>query len=214
MKTLLLTAFEPFGPYTKNVSKKLVQKLQGTMLKNDTSNEINIVGVVLPIEFHRFRKVLQHEVEKYSPHIVVGLGMDFKDQSSLSFELLAHRTPSYGTTISDNKGIFGQNKKLDTLAEELRLPNEHQLTNIITKIDGIELSEHAGGFMCETVFRDLIRLSENGTKFQPIFIHVPHTKNLLQESKKLEEHTHYESIEKQEMILKEVLTRLIQVSTT
>jgi len=156
MNTILLTGFKPFGPYRVNVAEMLVDQLNGQILEIDQDVRVQIVGVKLPMNFRVFRQTLAQAIIKVKPKLVIGLGMDFKDLAHLSFELVAHRRPKYGTRIPDEEGNFGVNQDLDKLSETLRLPNESQIKSIIKTVKGIELSEDAGGYMCETVLRDLI----------------------------------------------------------
>jgi hypothetical protein len=133
--------------------------------------------------------------------------MDFKDLDHLSFEVVAHRGPNYGI-LKDTLGEAGSNADLDSLLDILELPNKKELIKQVYPLAGVGVSENAGGHMCETVLRDLIRLSNSGSNFQPCFIHVPHTKDILEDSKLLEEHKNYLDIEKQKSVLMEVVLML------
>jgi pyrrolidone-carboxylate peptidase len=62
--------------------------------------------------------------------------------------------------------------------------------------------------MCETVLRDSIRLSDNGKKFQPLFIHLPHTPELLVQSIKLDKHIHSMTEDEQKKIIKSVIKKI------
>lgn len=205
MERLLLTGFEPFGPYSKNVAAELVDRLDGQILEISDGIRVQIVGLRLLIRFRDFREILREAVAEHQPKVAIGLGMDFKDQPKLALELLAHRSPQYGTEITDTEDQVGPNDDLDELDEKIRLPNEEKIKLAIAQIAGIDTSENAGRHMCETILRDLIRNSENGQQFQPAFIHVPHTADQLEESKALDEHTQHMPIEEQEAVLKKVL---------
>ncbi len=91
------------------------------------------------------------------------------------------------------------------MPETIRIPNEEHIKSAISAINGIEFSEDAGRHMCETVLRDLIRMSEGGKKFQPGFIHLPHTADLLSDSVHLDKHEKSMSIEQQIAIVKKVI---------
>jgi pyrrolidone-carboxylate peptidase len=134
--------------------------------------------------------------------------MDFKDLKHLSFELSANVMPQYGENIKDTKENLGLNIPLDELVETIRIPNEKHMKNAIAQINGIKTSENAGRHMCETIFRDLIRLSNRGKRFQPSFIHVPHTPDLLTTSVQLDEHKKSMSLEEQKAIIEAVIKRI------
>jgi pyrrolidone-carboxylate peptidase len=134
--------------------------------------------------------------------------MDFKDTSNLSLEVVAHALPEYGTKIKDKDGKIGKTIALDTLPKIIRIPNEKKVETAITKIKEIKISENAGRHMCETVLRDSIRLSDHGKKFQPIFIHLPHTPELLVQSIKLDKHIHSMTEDEQKKIIKSVIKKI------
>lgn len=205
---ILLAGFEQFGPYSYNVAESLVDELNGEVI--DISNDIrlHIMGIKLPINFDTFREVLAESTQRIKPSIAVGLGMDFKDLDNLALELSANSKPQYGTDIKDEKGQTGDNKALDELTGIIRVPNESKIKQAISQIDGIKISENAGRHMCETILRDLIRLSDGGKIFQPAFIHLPHTPDLLAESANLDVHTHSMPLEQQREIVRTVVRNI------
>lgn len=213
MNTILVCGFERFGPYSHNVAEQCVRQLDGWQFTSDY-HIWRVVGLVLPLCFRDFRQLLNASIEQTKPIIALGLGLDFKDQSDLAFELVAHRQPRYDEALPDNEGKQGSNTALDDLAEVLRVPNENALSALIAKVAGINLSEQAGGYTCETVLRDLIRLSREGKKFQPAFIHLPHTKDLLLESRQLVEHYYAKPLSEQISVLKTVLRALTTLSSS
>ncbi len=208
---VLLAGFEPFCPYRNNVAERLVDELNGKVIEVKEGIRIQIVGLKLPINFRTFREVLSAALPSIQPKIAVGLGMDFKDLVHLSFELLAHSVPEYGTDIRDTEGNVGHNYSLDELPAVIKVPNEEAMKRAIQDVVGIELSENAGGHMCETVLRDLIRLSEDGAQFQPGFIHLPHTPDLLADSLKLDPHTLSMPLAQQREVVKAVIAKMGEI---
>jgi pyrrolidone-carboxylate peptidase len=206
MKKILITGFTPFGQYMTNVSEIIAKSLDGKKF-NIGGEEVCIKAIILPINFELFRNKLEEAVNETKPIVAIGLGMDFKDLNNLSLETLANKKPNYNI-LKDSVGKIAPNKNLDNLSDELELPNKDELIKISDSIEGIEQSNNAGRWMCETVFRDLIRLSQNGKKFQPCFIHVPHTKNLLEISKSLDEHKNWMDLERQKKILLEIIMKI------
>ncbi len=202
---LLLVGFNPFGPYKKNVSKEIIKRFHGTIFPLNKKSVVKIIGLILPINYLTFRQILSRGIKEINPKIVVGLGMDFKDYKHLSFELAANKKPIYGNDIVDMRGNLGRNKSLDKLPNLIRIPNEKQIRRLISKIKGVKLSENAGRHMCETVLRDIIRFSNKGIKFQPIFIHLPHTKELAKQSIRLSRHMNYMPLNKQIKVVRGIL---------
>lgn len=205
---VLLAGFEPFGPYRNNVAEQLVDSLGGKVIEINDLTRIQIIGLKLPIHFGTFREVLENAIKEIQPIVAIGLGMDFKDLKHLSLELLAHSEPQYGTDIKDTEGKVGPIGSLDELPRVIRVPNESQITRTVSEVTGIEVSENAGGHMCETVLRDLIRLSEDGAQFQPAFIHLPHTPDLLADSRLLSAHTNSMPLEQQREIVEKIIRKL------
>ena len=205
---VLLAGFEPFGPYSYNVAEQLVDELDGEVIEVSEDTRIQIIGLKLPLNFRTFREILAEAIRDTRPEIAVGLGMDFKNLDHLSLEIEAHQEPNYGSDIQDTEGNIGPDGYLDELPKVIRVPNEAQITRAIAEVSGIELSENAGKHMCETTLRDLIRQSENGSKFQPAFIHLPHTPDLLPDSAKLNAHTQSMPLEQQREIIKAVIRNI------
>ena len=206
---VLVAGFDKFGPYPANVSGELVGRLNGTVVELQDGVRFQIVGLHLPIDFGRFRRVLSDGIQEANPVLVLGLGMDFKDLPHLSCELLARRAPLYGRGFLDEQGQEGSLADLDDLEEVLRVPHESEIRSIVEGIEGVGLSEDAGQHMCETVLRDAIRLSENGKRFQPAFLHAVHTEALIPFSEQLEAHRHWMPIDQQESIVRTTLKALL-----
>lgn len=208
---ILLAGFEKFGPYNYNVAERIVDIFDGKIIEVKNNTRLEIIGLKLPINFDTFRDVLANAISTIQPKIAIWLGMDFKDLDHPSIEFLAHAKPKYGKGIKDANGNDGKTDLLDSLPEIIRLPNTEQIKNIIRNIDNIEISEMAGRHMCETTLRDLIRLSNEGKKFQPLFIHMAHTPELLADSEKLEKHIHAMPIEKQAIVIENIIKRLSMI---
>lgn len=206
---VLLTGFESWGPYSKNVSKEVTESLDQTLIETESHIRARINSLILPIDYVHFREILERNLKSLNPSVAVGMGMDFKDLPGLSFEVLAHQIPRYGSAIVDRQKIMGRNYPLDDIPNPLELPNQEAIIPEIHTIPQVEVSENAGRHMCETVLRDLIRMSNNGIIFQPAFLHLPHTPDLLEESVLFEKHSHAMIIETQRDIVLQVLKILI-----
>ncbi len=213
---ILLAGFEPFGPYKTNVAQEVAAGLSGEkiIIRNSTTDSINeiirlkIVSIDIPIDFGRFRQVIQDAIREIRPKIAVGLGMDFEDTKRINIELAANQRPNYGDEIKDQTGNTGNNTLLDEIDGEIRIPNEAEIRSIISETRGVGISESAGGHMCETVLRDLIRESDKGKIYQPLFMHLPHTPEQLEQSEKLKFHRNSIDIEGQIEIVRNVIKKI------
>jgi pyroglutamyl-peptidase len=72
----LVTGFEPFGNYTVNPSQLIAQTLNGS-----TFNDVDIVGVVLPVDFNESVKMTTDAIQHYHPDLVMSLGLNARSQA-------------------------------------------------------------------------------------------------------------------------------------
>jgi len=205
-KRLLIAGFETWGPYTSNPAAEIAKELHDSEIK-----EMKIHGIQLPIDFASFRSTLSEKIAEIKPTIVYGIGMDFKDVDVMNVELEARQIARYGE-FSDSKGNQGGVVVLDDSFGKLTVPNKNHLERIIasTRLP-VKLSMNAGQHMCETVLRDLIRTSENGRRFMPGFIHVPHTPDQLPDSLRFAEHKYSMPLKKQIEVVRNFFEELLAV---
>jgi pyroglutamyl-peptidase len=70
MKTILLTAFEPFGGEALNASWEVARRLHGTL----TADGSRVIAMQLPCVFERALRVLEERLDSLRPQTVVALG--------------------------------------------------------------------------------------------------------------------------------------------
>lgn len=70
-KTVLVTGFEPFGPWDSNPSGEVALALNGTMV-----GSVRIAGIILPVTFNSSYIRLRQAIDRYEPAAVIALGLD------------------------------------------------------------------------------------------------------------------------------------------
>ncbi len=166
-KTILLTAFEPFGGETVNPTVRILERVT----KPDGAR---LERLVLPVVFGRSLEVLESALEEAKPDVVIALGQA-GGRSLISLERLAINLND--ARIPDNDG----NQPIDTpvapdgpAAYFSTLPLKRMLRALLD--DGIpaDLSQTAGTFVCNHVMYGLLHLLSNRyPTARGGFIHVP-----------------------------------------
>lgn len=201
---ILIAGFEEWGPYTSNPASQIVDHLHNQRLQG-----MKVHGIKLPIDFTNFRTVLRKAIEQVQPSVAYGIGMDFKDAECLHVELEARQLARYGE-FSDAHSMQSADITLDTNSQTFVIPHVKKVEQVIqaTRLP-LKLSRDAGQHMCETVLRDLITMSDNGRKFVPGFIHVPHTPEQLPDSIHFSEHKYAIQLERQIEIVRWYFEKLV-----
>ena len=198
---LTLFGFEPFGPYKTNPAAELAGKLDGSVLTTLDGTRLNVVGVQLPIDFGAFKSIIEETVRREKPDMAFGLGMGFEDGGP-ALELRARQYPNYGTDIPDKNGVFGPSDAHDGIEGDLFVPYVHRASDIVKSSgSNIRLSTNAGQHMCEATLRTLLRLGRE-LNFVSGFLHLPHTPEQLEDSKKLTPHEFSMPLDKQERMVR------------
>jgi pyrrolidone-carboxylate peptidase len=70
-KKILLMGFQKFGPYEYNIAERIVERFNNKTIKINTSTTIKIIGLKLPIDFNKFRKILATTIKNTQPEIVI-----------------------------------------------------------------------------------------------------------------------------------------------
>lgn len=157
---VLVTGFGPFEGVQENPSGLIAKALH---------DGLNIVGVELPVSYRRSLIDL-HEVlaQCKSPSLLIGLGVH--GEAGFRFEKQA------GTVFHDYPDIDGESglifcKATDVLVSRLDLASfaAALAKNTQTKA---WLSEDAGGYLCEWVYRQLLEQAD-ALACEAFFIHVP-----------------------------------------
>lgn len=162
---ILVTGFEPFGGESVNPSKAVLTPLQARFPQ--------ICISVLPVEFERSWAVLQNELERHTPQVVLCLG-EAGGRSKISLEHAAlnwadARIPDHaGAQPRDLKLLeCGPNALFSTLP--LRALEERLRALELP----VEISYSAGTYVCNALFFNLMNSLE-GTNVLAGFVHLPY----------------------------------------
>jgi len=67
---VLLTGFEPFDIYDVNPSQIIAEELNGKIIEG-----VEVIGVVLPVNFEKSLINLTCAIEDYNPTIIISMGL-------------------------------------------------------------------------------------------------------------------------------------------
>ena len=177
MRTVLLTAFEPFDQDTINPSWEAVRLLDGVLLSDD----VRIVARLLPCAFAEAPARLTEFLAQLAPEMVIAVGLA-SGRADLSVERVAINLND--ARIPDNQGL----QPIDTpvvaqgpAAYFSTLPIKAMVRAI--KAAGIDasVSHTAGTFVCNQVFYSL-QHALAGSGVRSGFIHIPTLPQLALES--------------------------------
>lgn len=167
-RPILVTGFDPFGEHTHNSSAALVEALA-------ERNDPELSCRILPTSFRRAGELIETWVDE-RPAAVVMLGLA-ASATALRLERFARNRDD--AESADNDGESRRDAKIVPFAPEVyasTLPLERFAAALRRLGTPVELSESAGGFLCNHVFyraRHALELRNLGTPCG--FVHVPAT---------------------------------------
>lgn len=164
--TILITAFEPFGGADTNPS------LQAMALLPDTWEGHALHKLQLPVEYGRAAAILQEEIRRLRPEIVISCGVA-NGRQGLTPEKVAinYRRAS----IADNAGVQYEGEPIDSAgpaAYMTSLPVEKMVEALKAAEIPAYLSLSAGAYVCNDVYYALLA-SESNLGHRGMFLHVP-----------------------------------------
>lgn len=150
MKTILVTAFEPFGGEEINPSELVLGMLP------DQIEGYSIRKLVLPVEYGISADITAAEYDRLQPSALIMLGQA-GGRSAISIETTARNHAD-----SNGPDMLRSTLPVDSLKEALE-----------SRGIPCEISDDAGGYVCNSLFYSMLRhSSETPTGF----IHVPYIK--------------------------------------
>jgi pyroglutamyl-peptidase len=172
MKRLLITGFEPFGGLKANPSADLASELAGTGVEG-----FAVRAALLPVSFGRSFEVMFNEIERFSPHYVLALGLGL-DRDKLGLERIAIN--HIDARIADNdgaqpRGVAIRRRGKDGIFSEL--PMASMLEAAIAEGVPAEISNTAGTFVCNYVMYRTLEVAKK-LDFYAGFVHIPPTERL------------------------------------
>lgn len=170
MKTVLMTAFEPFGGETVNPSWEAVRALEGKQIGGAT-----IVIRQLPVVFSEVLNVLNQALEELKPDAVLSVGQA-GGRSDITVERIGINVDD--ARIPDNAG----NQPVDEpivaggpAAYFSRLPIKAIVAAVREAGIPASVSQTAGTFTCNRVMYGLLHwLEQHQSPARAGFIHIPY----------------------------------------
>ncbi|MFG6114106.1 pyroglutamyl-peptidase I [Halobacillus sp. MO56] len=173
MKKLLLTGFEPFLDFPINPTMEIVNQLDGSKI-----NDCEIIGKVLPVDFHESGEKMLAYIEEVNPDIVIALGLA-AGRTKITPERIA---------INCNDGpVDNRGHKPDGEPIIKEAPNGLFSTLPIKKITArlqengypAEISNTAGAYLCNNVMYHALYHFHKTDQIKPAgFIHMPASHDL------------------------------------
>ena len=171
---VLVTAFEPFNGGTINPSQLILEQLE-------TPTGIELIKILLPVEFKTTTKILKELLQEHQPDIVISLGQA-GNRPEICVERVAVnldcvRSSDGARELADNAG----EKPVDVpIAEDgpaayfSTLPVWDLVAVIKAQNVAGAASYSAGTYVCNHVmYTELYEVSKNYPNMKAGFIHVP-----------------------------------------
>ncbi|MGW9827318.1 pyroglutamyl-peptidase [Brevibacterium pityocampae] len=162
--TILVTGFEPFGGDPENASEQVVVRLRD----RSWDAEVELATAILPVTWDGAAPALLEAIAAHRPDAVVALG-EAGGRAEVTPERRARNLGH--DRIPDNAGVERPAAPLDEGPEWLdsRIDPETLVEAIRGAGVPAETSRDAGAFLCNAVFRTLLR----DTDLPAAFIHLP-----------------------------------------
>ena len=171
MKRILVSGFTKFAGFSDNITEKLIKKLP------DIIGKYEIYTIILPVEYEKSFDVLNDEISRSKPNIVIATGMAYA-RKKISIERLAVNIDSSDTP--DNTGVIRKDQIIDPKGEAAYFSTLTYDSEVYSS-DHIINSYSAGTYICNDLFYRLLnsRKGKNDPKIS--FIHFPGEENLAYE---------------------------------
>ncbi len=167
-QTILLTGFEPFDGATVNPSAEIVRRLHGRK-----SGGNPIAGVVLPCRFREATAVLDREIRRLDPALVICLGQA-GGRAEITPERIAINVDD--ARIPDNAGRQPVDRPIvqrGPAAYWSKLPIKAIVTALRARDIPAAVSQTAGTFVCNHVFYGLMHALRRRRGVRGGFVHLP-----------------------------------------
>ncbi|MDO5025903.1 MAG: pyroglutamyl-peptidase I [Trueperella sp.] len=149
---ILVTGFEPFGGESENAAQLAVAQLP----QDWDHPHIELITEILPVDFRTGPAQLRQVIAQVQPDAVICVG-EAGGRTAITPELRAGKIAA--ARIPDESGYQPQRELLDAGPEflETRLDAAAQVTAIRNLGLPAALSDDAGAFVCNAVFRTVLR---------------------------------------------------------
>lgn len=185
MKTVIVTAFEPFGDFEENPTQKVLAELPAFLY------DAKIIKVTLPVIWNQAFSELLPLIDKHKPALILMLGLA-AGRTHVNIERIAINIASSKT--ADNLGQISHEKPIEKDGPDAyftNLPLEKIMQRLQRKKVPAALSNTAGTYLCNQImYQVLHHINQTESDTKAGFIHMP----LLPEQ--VTEKPHYASLEK------------------
>lgn len=165
---ILLTGFTPFGEVAINPSQLIVEKIV------EGGHFSELCAEVLPVEYAAVKRRIGQLIRDFQPQAVVCVGVA-ESRDKISLERVALNLND--ARIADNAGDLASARLIvpeGPLGYWSTLPIERMEAALKEKGIPVEISNHAGAYLCNHVFFCARHeLEQQGSSIPCGFIHVP-----------------------------------------
>ncbi len=177
MAKAIITGFVPFHIFPQNPAQAVAEHL-GKRL------DIDVVPIVLPVEYGKAREILLTALREVSPDLVLSFGLNGKI-SHIALEEIAVNIR--GSDIPDNSGMQhfgGPISRNGPVAYRSSLPIAGILEKLLSERIPVKVSYSAGVYLCNEIFYTVMQwCEESGAKGG--FVHVPMATEYLPDDPKM-----------------------------
>jgi pyrrolidone-carboxylate peptidase len=177
MKTIIITAFKPFGGYMYNPTQDIIRYVKMKSRSGEYTRKI--IGLILPCEYYGAFKLLRPYIEREKPYAIINTGFS----SSVKGIRIENRFENImNGKYPDSLGFSPQKEMIVPDADSYMYTN-HDL-NVFFKKElrnknmCIEFSNDAENFICNSLgFLTAKFIDDNKLKTKHLFFHIPWTDN-------------------------------------
>jgi pyroglutamyl-peptidase len=162
-RTILLTGFEPFGNWSRNVTREAVAALDG-----ERRHGFTLRAAELPVAYPRALKVLERAVKLARPVAVVAFGIHRSPELAVRVETVAANELKFRIPDNDGKKRRGAIEKGAPRALRIGLPPRELEAAIRARGIPVRCSRDAGRYLCNAVYYWCLRNVPLSA-----FVHVP-----------------------------------------
>lgn len=176
---LLLTGFEPFGQNATNPTQHIVE----TLAARAPDPGIELVASVLPVEYVHAEQQLRILIREHRPDVILSLGLA-ENRAKICLERVALNLDD--TSAPDNAGELRQGTPICPEAPAAyfsTLPLYQLKTALENEQIPVQISNHAGAYLCNHVFY-VARHEVETLDFSILcgFVHTPQAKEFAPEN--------------------------------
>jgi pyroglutamyl-peptidase len=164
MRTILLTGFEPFGRWKRNVTSEATAALDGAVRSGFVLRALE-----LPVAWPRARDAVLRALARVKPVAVVAFGIHRHRRGIFRVETRAANRLEF--RIPDNEGNVRRGEKIEAAGpRSLRASIDALALGAAIRAAGIRVrpSDDAGRYLCNAVYYTLLRAAPRA-----VFVHVP-----------------------------------------